>query len=382
MYGVGQTPSPTTQQAFAGQQPPSYTGPVIPTGSPASDPALQQGGYPTLGGGGWDPHAGQSGYYAGGGVDSTGMPQTSYWVPTNGGYQPRDTGIGGRLNTGIGGGSPPQVNPQDPSSVDAYISYMGQQPGVNPSVRNDPNYWRQKILSGELGTDPGYYQSKMMTPEGPPAGGGGGMGGGMSLGSLGGAFLQPYTGQAPQFQPPTGLDYMNDPGYQARLKMGTDALQNSAFARGKGLTGGALKDLTQYAQDYASNEYGNVFNRAQQTYGANLNQFDRNYDIFRNNQTDSFNKLMGVTNLGYGAAGQSNAALGAYGTNISNLGKDVGTTNTTLAGDAINAQTGIGNAQGQGSILGGLNNGQLGSAIGTGVQNALDSWYRRNSPGY
>lgn len=60
---------------------------------------------------------------------------------------------------------------QDPAYVDSFIAHMGQQPGVNPSVKNDPNYWKGKISSGELGTDQNYWSQKMMTPEGAPAGG-------------------------------------------------------------------------------------------------------------------------------------------------------------------------------------------------------------------
>ena len=53
-----------------------------------------------------------------------------------------------------------------------------------------------------------------------------------------------------------------DPGYQFRMSQGQAALEaNQAASRGPGLSGATLKELTQYGQDYASNEFTNVFNR-------------------------------------------------------------------------------------------------------------------------
>ncbi len=53
----------------------------------------------------------------------------------------------------------------------------------------------------------------------------------------------------------------NDPGYGFRLSEGLKALDRSAAARGGLLSGSALKGINRYAQDYASNEYGNSFCR-------------------------------------------------------------------------------------------------------------------------
>jgi hypothetical protein len=80
-------------------------------------------------------------------------------------------------------------------------------------------------------------------------------------------------GAAPQFRPDMfgGVSFdeaMNEPGFQFRLKSGTDALERSAAARGVLRTGGTLKDLVEYGQNFASNEYQNVFNRALQAYMA------------------------------------------------------------------------------------------------------------------
>lgn len=56
-------------------------------------------------------------------------------------------------------------------------------------------------------------------------------------------------------------DFETDPGYEFRLGEGSKALERSAAARGMLLSGGTLKGLTRYNQDFASNEYGNVYNR-------------------------------------------------------------------------------------------------------------------------
>jgi hypothetical protein len=56
-------------------------------------------------------------------------------------------------------------------------------------------------------------------------------------------------------------DFTADPGYQFRLNEGMRALENSAFARGAGGSGGTVRAALRYAQDYATNEYTNVYNR-------------------------------------------------------------------------------------------------------------------------
>lgn len=53
----------------------------------------------------------------------------------------------------------------------------------------------------------------------------------------------------------------NSPGYQFRYDQGMAGVQNSAAARGGLLSGGTLKAIQKYGQDFASNEYQNQFNR-------------------------------------------------------------------------------------------------------------------------
>lgn len=93
------------------------------------------------------------------------------------------------------------------------------------------------------------------------------------------------------FTAPTGLNEQNDPGYQARLQLGTEALQKSAAAKGSVLTGGTAKALDSYGQDYASNEYSNVYNRALNTYGTNASNY-------YTNQSSQYNRLSALAGTG------------------------------------------------------------------------------------
>src|SRR5262245_47279894 len=55
-----------------------------------------------------------------------------------------------------------------------------------------------------------------------------------------------------------------DPGFGARLAEANRALQYSQAARGNSISGAALKELSQFNQNYASSEIGNAFGRFQQ----------------------------------------------------------------------------------------------------------------------
>lgn len=52
-----------------------------------------------------------------------------------------------------------------------------------------------------------------------------------------------------------------DPGYQFRMSQGQRAVENSAAARGGLLSGNTARALTEYGQDYGSNEFQNILNR-------------------------------------------------------------------------------------------------------------------------
>lgn len=100
---------------------------------------------------------------------------------------------------------------------------------------------------------------------GVPWGGGGGGGGG-DIGPLRFNFPGAPTFRATPFNAPSVDEALNEPGYQFRLGQGQEALERSAAARGVLRTGGTLKDLIQYGQNFGAQEYNNVFGRSLQAY--------------------------------------------------------------------------------------------------------------------
>lgn len=171
-----------------------------------------------------------------------------------------------------------------------------------------------------------------------------------ALGAFG-SLNSPYPGG--QFKAPSAQDLQaNDPGYQARLNLGTQALQQSAAARGNVLTGGTAQALNKYAQDYASNEYNNYYNQAYNTYASNYNQY-------QNQQNNTYNRLASLAGAGQTTANN----LATLGQNNAN---SMSNTVTGAAGqmgqDYQNAAAA--NASG---IVGGANawSGALGGATGS-----------------
>jgi hypothetical protein len=58
-----------------------------------------------------------------------------------------------------------------------------------------------------------------------------------------------------------------DPSYNFRMQEGQKAINAGLASRGLGSSGSALRALTKYGQDLASQEYGNAFNRNLQLAG-------------------------------------------------------------------------------------------------------------------
>lgn len=109
-----------------------------------------------------------------------------------------------------------------------------------------------------------------------------------------------------------------DPGYGFRLGEGMKALERMQAARGNMLSGGALKAGQRYAQDYASGEYQNAYNR-----------------------------LANIAGLGQTVGGQLGTAAQQFGTSAGNV---MGQEANALAAGRI----GRGSAY-SGGIQGGLN---------------------------
>lgn len=197
-------------------------------------------------------------------------------------------------------------------------------------------------------------------------GGGNGNGGG---GGLLGGLLAPFTGtwspiaaahyekppafaydKMPTFKPfekPTLDEAKQEPGFDLAVQMGNQGIQNSAAGRGLLRSGGTLKDILQWNQNFGNQNYQNVYNRDLNAWSANTSgamnnwmtgltgatsiyntnyksqytdpyafasqevntnndnswkNFLQQYDIFRNNQNDPYNKLADQQRIGLSAA--------------------------------------------------------------------------------
>jgi hypothetical protein len=116
----------------------------------------------------------------------------------------------------------------------------------------------------------------------------------------------------------TPWEWQQTPGYQFRMDQGLDALDASAAARGGLYSGAAMQDALKFGQDYASNEYGNIFNMLGGLSTTGMNAAGMNASAAQNTANGVSNALAGIGNAqAAGAIGGANAwsnALGdAYG---------------------------------------------------------------------
>lgn len=137
-----------------------------------------------------------------------------------------------------------------------------------------------------------------------------------------------------------------DPGYQFRIDQGNAALGAKRAAVGNRFGGQALKDITNYNQDAASQEYGKA------------------YDRFTQNKSLLFDRLSGIAGVGQKTGADAAAAgTGAANTMSDSLLKSTSSSNDYLTGGAASRAAGeVGSTN---AIVGGLNNG-------------LNNWYTGN----
>lgn len=126
----------------------------------------------------------------------------------------------------------------------------------------------------------------------------------------------------------TNDDFVKDPGYEFRMAEGQKALERSAAARGGLQSGGTLKALSKYGQDYASNEYGNAYNR------------------FNTDRSNRFSRLSSIAGLGQTANAANSQASQNYSRNVGDnmMGAANAQGSAQIAGASAwgNALTGIG----------------------------------------
>lgn len=132
-------------------------------------------------------------------------------------------------------------------------------------------------------------------------------------------------------------DFVKDPGYAFRQQEGQRGVEASAAARGGILSGGALKALSRYNQDYASGEYGAAYGR------------------FNNDMTSRYNRLAGLAQTGQTATNSGiasgNALTGQLQTGVNNISGNNNAAANARASSYVNTGNAISGAANQISSL-------------------------------
>jgi hypothetical protein len=102
-----------------------------------------------------------------------------------------------------------------------------------------------------------------------------------------------------QFTPVVNMD--SDPGVAYRMERANEALQKSAAARGRLLSGGTIRNIAELNQALASQEYGAAYERS-----------------FRDKGAD-FNRMFSLAEQGRGAAGTQAALTAQEGISMADL---------------------------------------------------------------
>lgn len=130
------------------------------------------------------------------------------------------------------------------------------------------------------------------------------------------SFAEPEPFAYADYTPTSAQDVLGDPSYGFRKGVGEKALLNNRAAQGLTRSGGTLKDLLDYNQNFASQEFGNVDARryrdyntgrgnAMDTYGTNLKT---KFDTYGTNRANAFgnwsankDKSLGLYDRGFEA---------------------------------------------------------------------------------
>lgn len=107
-----------------------------------------------------------------------------------------------------------------------------------------------------------------------------------------------YAGKVPEFVAPTADTVRNDPGYQFRMEQGSRAIQGGAAAKGNLLSGKAQKELAEYGQGLASDEYDRAYNRGLTGWRAEMEGSREGYGRY----LDTFDRQRGAEQEKYGRA--------------------------------------------------------------------------------
>ena len=183
---------------------------------------------------------------------------------------------------------------------------------------------------------------------------------------------------------PTRMDQATleaTPGYQFALSQGLKSVQNSASARGLGVSGAAMKGAADYATGLADNTYQKQFANQQTIFGDAYNQnqqqfrnANEQYGLTLNAQQQQFgqNQVRESDLMGLNNANQGNLQA-AYNrlVGITTIGQNSAATTGTLGAQSASAQgnylTSGANAQGAAQIAGG-------NALSSGLNTAANAY--------
>lgn len=109
-------------------------------------------------------------WVAGSGGDYAKLQQMIYATPEAQAYGSRYAQTPSTTTTPDASARPTGGSLTDANYAASLVAWAAKQPGVNPSVQNDPNYWIGRFTSGAFGNDQDYAVQRMMQAEGAPEG--------------------------------------------------------------------------------------------------------------------------------------------------------------------------------------------------------------------
>lgn len=143
-----------------------------------------------------------------------------------------------------------------------------------------------------------------------------------------------------------------DPGYQFRLQQGEQSINRANAARGGRAGGRAMKELSQFSQGLASQEFGNAFQRASAADAAELQALANQAGRQDAATLADRQRQLGLANVGYGAQGNLAAGMMGLGQQRANL--DIATQQQIAQNALGTGQAAAGMHQAQGNLAAGI----------------------------
>ena len=160
-------------------------------------------------------------------------------------------------------------------------------------------------------------------------------------------FSSPYGEFNPTTKPfnPTIQDIQMEPGYEFRRGEGQRGLSNLFGSQGQLLSGNALRGITEYNQDFASNEFGRAYDRE-------LGQNEQAYARELGENSLGYGRDLGENELAYGRDVSENER--SYGRdleqNVLGYARDLGENELAYGRDFSENQLGYGRDLGENAL--------------------------------